>query len=544
MMTADIFLAGIEKVNGEIQRHNDAGKGEDFSLILKRYSRNFGDRTAGLPGDSSYEEHINPSTATFLAFHVSSSDEGFISTERYYEEHVRFVSPDSRDVWKGGEYKDSGGVSPDIVSGVMQSKENAYYACSDAMDEDRIDAGRDADKNIVNDSVRKKESLASRVTGEINQGSEQTGEINSGFAKIHRRDLTGREASIKEVNAKLHTIRQFQIKENEIIRAAGGGKAGGAKSGSGGASAVEDERRLKGSSYLRSDNSLLQKKFTIIKRGEGVAGVVQRVNNKSINKTSNRRVKLSDRDVDRGKVYKYLKERGTPGYSRAGMIKRPSDIGVSLLKQNRSGGEVTSGLRNQNFVQELLVQKKGADLLSEPNSGRSYGNVFQGEIGNTLWRYESFSHIVQSKIDYQLLKNADWNFNDVIREFTLLMDKGGGEARVVLQPESLGTMRLSVRVENNEVSTSIVVENQMVRDLVASNLPVLESSLEEHGFFLGSFEVDVRDEGHEGNALPEEARRGLSLAEKGEKPLGFSGAEGNGTVPGVPWLSTFVNIMV
>ena len=84
----------------------------------------------------------------------------------------------------------------------------------------------------------------------------------------------------------------------------------------------------------------------------------------------------------------------------------------------------------------------------------------------------------------------------------------------------------------------------MVRDLIASKLPVLESSLEEHGFFLGSFEVGVRDEEHEGKSLPEEARRGLGVAEKVEKPLKALSAELNGSVPYLPWLSAFVNIMV
>jgi hypothetical protein len=84
----------------------------------------------------------------------------------------------------------------------------------------------------------------------------------------------------------------------------------------------------------------------------------------------------------------------------------------------------------------------------------------------------------------------------------------------------------------------------MVRDLSASKLPVLESSLEEHGFFLGSFEVGVRDEEHRGKELPEEARRSPGLVDRVEKPQMVSSAELNGTLPYLPWLSAFVNIIV
>ena len=116
-------------------------------------------------------------------------------------------------------------------------------------------------------------------------------------------------------------------------------------------------------------------------------------------------------------------------------------------------------------------------------------------------------------------------------------EKGGGEAHIVLQPESLGHVKLDLRLHGQEVNTFMTVDSQAATDMITSRLNVLEQSLLQHGLALGSFQVEVRDGG-----------RGF-----GEEPRG----NGNGIEPrelealetevpnyDLPWMSTLVNLVV
>lgn len=160
-----------------------------------------------------------------------------------------------------------------------------------------------------------------------------------------------------------------------------------------------------------------------------------------------------------------------------------------------------------------------------------------------LTRYEDSMKSVEIKSNYQNLKNADGNFDEIVRQFTLLLKNGGGEARLVLQPEHLGNLRLRIQLDRGEVATSIIVDNQAVKDLILSRLNILEESLLRHGFGLGSFEVGVKGENAEGDKSSAKAQTRRSVRIPG------SAVEDEGlNVPMpeqyLPWISSRVNIRI
>ncbi|MFP4163347.1 MAG: flagellar hook-length control protein FliK [Chitinispirillaceae bacterium] len=68
---------------------------------------------------------------------------------------------------------------------------------------------------------------------------------------------------------------------------------------------------------------------------------------------------------------------------------------------------------------------------------------------------------------------------------------GVHELKIQLRPESLGEVRLNIRMENEVVFARIQVENQQVKQIIETHLQTLKDALEEQNIHAGSFSVDV-----------------------------------------------------
>jgi len=163
-----------------------------------------------------------------------------------------------------------------------------------------------------------------------------------------------------------------------------------------------------------------------------------------------------------------------------------------------------------------------------------------GDSVSAVIKYEQSAQNVNVKTHYQFQKIADGNFDEIIKQFTLILKRGGGEARLHLHPESLGELKLSIKLNNNEVSTNMLVDNQTVRDLIMARLNMLEESLQEQGFRLGSFQVEVKDRQNDSHEVFNGAKRGAAVVSISDDDV-FS-EDAAPTVP--PWMSTLINITV
>jgi len=209
---------------------------------------------------------------------------------------------------------------------------------------------------------------------------------------------------------------------------------------------------------------------------------------------------------------------------------------VKLIKRAKQA------LQGNTTVKNISVrQKPGPEDSVRP---RTWHNMKENSFA--CERYESNLHRAETVQDLRAhssaAKSSDEIFGEFVRQFTFVVKKGGGEAQVVLQPESLGKMKLNIKLNNAEVNTSMIVETNSLKDLIVSKLATLQESLLSQGFSLGSFNVEVKS----GNESQDMAGQEKSSGKTVVKESGIGEAEAGPEVrpPGLPWISTVVNITV
>ena len=86
---------------------------------------------------------------------------------------------------------------------------------------------------------------------------------------------------------------------------------------------------------------------------------------------------------------------------------------------------------------------------------------------------------------------------ELLRASTMVLRDGGGEIRLVLKPESLGSVRIRMNVVDNAIDGKIIVDNSAVKQIFDGNIDALKRALTAEGFQMGSLQVSVGGQGGE-----------------------------------------------
>ena len=101
--------------------------------------------------------------------------------------------------------------------------------------------------------------------------------------------------------------------------------------------------------------------------------------------------------------------------------------------------------------------------------------------------------------------------SELIRASQLVLRDGGGEIRLVLKPESLGSVRIRMNLVDNKIEGRIIVDTAAVKQVMDQNIDALSRALTAGGFQTASLEVSVggqnADNGRQMQEPPEEVRR-------------------------------------
>ena len=81
--------------------------------------------------------------------------------------------------------------------------------------------------------------------------------------------------------------------------------------------------------------------------------------------------------------------------------------------------------------------------------------------------------------------------SDLVRAVALVVRDGGGEIRLTLKPESLGSVRIRLSIEDGKVEGRIVVDTPEARQAFEAGIDSLTRALQADGFQTGSLQVSV-----------------------------------------------------
>ena len=88
--------------------------------------------------------------------------------------------------------------------------------------------------------------------------------------------------------------------------------------------------------------------------------------------------------------------------------------------------------------------------------------------------------------------------SEMVRASGIVLRDGGGEIRLVLKPESLGSVRIRMNLVDNGIEGRIIVDNAAVKQVLDSGLDALARALTAQGFHSASLEVAVGGQNADG----------------------------------------------
>ncbi len=128
--------------------------------------------------------------------------------------------------------------------------------------------------------------------------------------------------------------------------------------------------------------------------------------------------------------------------------------------------------------------------------------------------------------------------SEMVKASGIILRDGGGEIRLVLRPESLGSVRIRMNLVDNGIEGRIIVDNAAVKQVMDSSLDALTRALTAQGFQSATLEVAVGGQNADGGRAASEPHPALRR-ESAEK---F-----DGNVPGIESVSLgdlLVNLFV
>jgi flagellar protein FlbC len=81
--------------------------------------------------------------------------------------------------------------------------------------------------------------------------------------------------------------------------------------------------------------------------------------------------------------------------------------------------------------------------------------------------------------------------SELIRASNMILKEGGGEIRLVLKPESLGSIRIRMNLVDNHIEGRIVVDSSAVKQVIDGSIDALTRALTAEGFQTGALQVSV-----------------------------------------------------
>jgi flagellar hook-length control protein FliK len=149
------------------------------------------------------------------------------------------------------------------------------------------------------------------------------------------------------------------------------------------------------------------------------------------------------------------------------------------------------------LVSGLSMESKSdqGEFESEPDNSdsASEGSSFSQFVGEKSPAQDGFVKTVAGAAGMPIAKSADEqaNIRNVLQGAQVLIQKGGGEMKVQLTPEGMGSVDLKVNVKDGKVDIQMMTDSAETKRLLESGLEDLRGNLVQHKLSLETMKIDT-----------------------------------------------------
>ena len=197
-------------------------------------------------------------------------------------------------------------------------------------------------------------------------------------------------------------------------------------------------------------------------------------------------------------------EKTASSASVAASARHSGDPRLFVLDQRRGAGselgEAMKGITKASRAQG--AEKEAGSTLAQQRVDQGAGTASSSALRAKATQGSPFAGALEKLREIaapELVKTAG----------IILRDGGDGEIRLVLKPESLGSVRIRMNLVDNTIEGRIIVDSAAVKQVFDGSIDALAKALAAEGFQTGALEVSVGGQGSgEGRSTPEPSSQG------------------------------------
>jgi len=163
---------------------------------------------------------------------------------------------------------------------------------------------------------------------------------------------------------------------------------------------------------------------------------------------------------------------------------QPAEISKAEIKPQNIEAKTNGPLVSKaKFIKPIAIQKQNSDSLKNDLANSSSNIEAQLETKETATK--DFSKVLDLKGQFK-----SEGVDDIIKNAQFLANKGGGEMKLLLNPKGLGSVRLKVLMENNQLKVEMSTETKEAQEIIESTLGDLKKALADGQLDVESIKIE------------------------------------------------------
>lgn len=140
-----------------------------------------------------------------------------------------------------------------------------------------------------------------------------------------------------------------------------------------------------------------------------------------------------------------------------------------------------TNLKNKFTKEEIVLNE---DSRPVDNGEKDFAISFEKDVVVIPSEYGT-------EVEKPEIVNKDQLINQILEKAKFSLNEGKNEIRIILKPESLGEMTMSLEVVKNNIVAKIMVDNHRTKEIIENNLNQLKDGLKDTQLEIKTFEVFV-----------------------------------------------------